>query len=398
MIKFFEYIFKGILHYINLMFGLLDFKDLGFMWIIIVGLIIAFFVSKDVRKGILGLINSSLNVIKTLPGFLFFILFLGYYIYIAIFFEEKITFIVLILSIYLFMQNFFKTNLNLLLESENSIFDSIKEISFPVILLCIQQISTMFENGTFNNLNYVFLSLIIIPIFAILFFIMKHYCIYNDFYARYKKYIDMDDYDFFKIFNDSLIECGTYKENEKVLSKFIIDNRKKSYQEMRNGLRQDIRKIKSTESKIKKVKVKNTKYKPSKLFVMFNYIWLFNILSVMVSVFLKRYSNIPFGFWHYCSYGVLLIYFWYDLMKLKGIENQYDFIMYMFIYIILIVLLLLYDHSLMNFRLTELGFLIPIFITIRICTYHKEFPNLLTLPFLSKNNFFGLNPEDYKKK
>ena len=64
-------------------------------------------------------------------------------------------------------------------------------------LLCIQQISMMFENGIFNNLNYVFLSLIIIPIFAILFFVMKHYCIYNDFYARYKKYIDMDDYDFF---------------------------------------------------------------------------------------------------------------------------------------------------------------------------------------------------------
>lgn len=156
MIKFFEYIFKGFLHYVNLMFGLLDFKDLGFMWVIIVGLIIAFFVSKDVRKGILGLINSSLNVIKTLPGFLFFILFLGYYIYIAIFFEEKITFILLILSIYLFVQDFFKANLNLLLESDNSIFDSIKDISFPVILLCIQQISMMFENDIFNNLNYVF--------------------------------------------------------------------------------------------------------------------------------------------------------------------------------------------------------------------------------------------------
>lgn len=36
MIKFFEYIFKGTLHYINLMLGLLDFKDLGFMWVIII--------------------------------------------------------------------------------------------------------------------------------------------------------------------------------------------------------------------------------------------------------------------------------------------------------------------------------------------------------------------------
>ncbi len=398
MQEFIKYIIEGMLHYINLIFGLLDFKNLGFMWIIIIGLITAFFVNKDVRKNVLGLVHPSLNVIKTLPGFLFFILFLGYYIYISIFFEEKITFIVLILSIYLFVQDFFKTNLNLLLESENSIFDSIKDISFPVILLCIQQMSMMFENCTFNNLNYVLLSLIIIPIFSILFFVMKHYCIYTDFYARYKKYIDIDDYSFFKIFNDSLIECGTYKKNEKVLSRFIMDNRKKSYEEMRVELNQDIRKIISNEKKTIRNKRKNTKYKPSKLFIIFNYIWIFNIVSVLVSVLFKRYLNTPFDFWYYWSYGILLIYFWYDLMRLKRIENQYDFAMYMFIYIILIVFLLLYNHSLTTFRLTELGFLIPIFIVIRICTYYKKFPNLLTLPFLSKNNFFGLKPEDYKKK
>ncbi len=68
------------------------------------------------------------------------------------------------------------------------------------------------------------------------------------------------------------------------------------------------------------------------------------------------------------------------------------------LYIILIVFLLLYNRSLTAFRLTELGLLIPIFIVIRLCTYYKKFTNLLTLTFLSKNNFFGLNPEDYKKK
>ena len=72
---------------------------------------------------------------------------------------------------------------------------------------------------------------------------MKHYYIYTDFYARCKKYIEIDDYLFFKMFNDSLIKCGTYKENEKVLSKFIMDNRKKSYKEMKVRLNQNIRKI-----------------------------------------------------------------------------------------------------------------------------------------------------------
>lgn len=398
MQAFIKYIIEGMLHYINLIFGLFNFKDLGFMWTIIIGIIIALFVSKDVRKSVLDLVRSFLNVIKTLPGFIFLILFLGYYIYLAIFFEEKITIVVLILSIYLFVQDFFKTNLNLLLESENSIFDSIKDISFPVILLCIQQVSIMFENRDFNNLNYVLLSLLIIPIYSILFFVMRHYCIYTDFYTRYKKYIDIDDYSFFKIFNDSLIECGTYKENERVLSRFIMDNRKKSYKEMKVRLNQDIRKIISDEKKDYRKKENNAKYKPSKLFVIFNYIWIFNIAKVLASVFFKRYLNTPFDFWYYFCYLILIIYFWYDLMKLKKIENQYDFVMYMFIYIILIIILLLYNYSLSIFRLTELGFLIPIFIVIRFCTYNKKFPNLLTLPFLSKNNFFGLNPEDYKKK
>ncbi len=72
MQEFIKYIIEGTLHYINLIFGLLDFKDLGFMWIIIIGLIITFFVSENFRKNVIGLVHSSLNVIKTLPGFLFY--------------------------------------------------------------------------------------------------------------------------------------------------------------------------------------------------------------------------------------------------------------------------------------------------------------------------------------
>ena len=107
--------------------------------------------------------------------------------------------------------------------------------------------------------------------------------------------------------------------------------------------------------------------------------------------------NSSFDFWYYCSFSILIIYLWYDLMKIKKIENQFDYVMYMFIYVILIIFLLIYNHSLNGMRLTEFGFLIPIFIFLRVYTYNKNFPNLLTLPFLSKNNFFGLNPDDYKK-
>lgn len=398
MLNCFKYIFKGILHYINLVFGLLDFRDLGFMWVVIIGLIVLGIINKEIRNSIKGLFRPAINVIKTLPGFLFLALFLSYYIYIAIFFEERITIVVLILSIYLFVQDFFKTNLNLLLESENNIWDSIKDFSLPVIMLCIQQISMMFENNNFNNLNYVLLSLAIIPIFSLLFFVMKHYCIYTDFYARNKKYVKIDDYLFFKIFNDCLVECGTYKLNEKVLSKFILDNRNLSYEELKEKYKKDINNLISDEKKSQKIRTQKIKNKKSKLFKLFNHIWIFNIIVVIASVICKRFLNVSYDFWYYCSFSILIMYFWYDLMKIKNIENQYDYMVYMFIYIVLIIFLLIYSSSLDSLRLTELGFLVPVFIVIRMYTYYKDFPNLLMLPFLSEKNFFGLKPEDYKNK
>ena len=199
-----KYIWRGFLHYINLSFKLLDFRDLGIMWIILIGILIISIFNKTVRNSIIGLIHPFINVIKTLPGFMFFTLFLSYYIYISLFFEEKITIVVLIFSIYLFIKDFVKTNLNLLLESENTILDSIKDISIPVIMLCFQQLAIMFENNNLDNIKFVLLSLIIIPIFSIQFFIMKHYCIYTDFYSRHKQYISIDEYSFFKVFNDFL--------------------------------------------------------------------------------------------------------------------------------------------------------------------------------------------------
>ena len=84
-------------------------------------------------------------------------------------------------------------------------------------------------------------------------------------------------------------------------------------------------------------------------------------------------------------------------MKLKKIENQFDFVWYGFIYICLIGLLIIFSNTLKEFRLSELGFMIPIFIFIKLITYRKDFPDLLNLPFLSKNNFFGLDPQKYNK-
>lgn len=393
-----EYVFMGLLHYLNILFGLFDFKDLGIMWIILIGVFIICIFNKDVRKNIVGLIKPLINVVKTLPGMAFLILFLSYYIYILIFFEEKITFVVLVFSIYLCIKDYVKTNLNLLLESNTSIWDLIKEISISAILLCVQQMTIMFENNNIHNVKQVLFSLMIIPIFSIMFFVMKHYCIYKDFYTRYKKYISINEYIFFKIFNDCLIECGTYVKNEKVLSQFIIKNKNATYSQLRANFEQDIKIIILEESSNRsKIEIVKDKIKPSKMFKILNNVWLVNIFNVTMCVILKRFTNLTFDFWYYFSFIILIMYFWYDMMKVKKIENQFDYMMYAVIYLILIVILLIYNHSLNNMRLTELGFLIPIFLFFRIYTINKKFPNLLLLPFLSKNNFFGLNPNDYKK-
>ena len=306
IIDFFKYIWRGFLHYITLLFELLDFRDLGFMWIILIGVLIISIFNKTVRNSIIGLMHPVINVIKTLPGFIFFSLFLSYYIYISIFFEEKITIVVLIFSIYLFIKDFIKTNLNLLLESESTIWDSIKDIIIPAIVLCFQQISIMVENNNMDNIKYVLLSLAIIPIFSILFFIMKHYCIYTDFYARYKQYISIDDYAFFKIFNNCLIECRTYKNNEKVLSEFITKNKNATFEQLNQNFSKDIKNI-INEKNInnKKLKQREVKVKQSKLFKIFNYIWIFNILNVVLYIIFKRFMDSPFGFGYYCSFAMI---------------------------------------------------------------------------------------------
>lgn len=398
MIKFFECIVIEILHYFNLIFGLFDFMNLAFTLIIIVLLVIVFFVNQDFRYGVSCLIGSTLGLIKTLTGFLFFALFIGYYIYIAMFFEEKITFIVLILSIYSFVKDFLKINLNLVPYSNNGFWDSIKDICISAVLLFIQQLSAMFEGNNFNNLKYVILSLAIIPTFVLMFLVMRHYCIFIDFYNKYKNYIKMNDYEFFKIFNDCLIECETYKETENTLSNLILNNNNTSCKKMKILLRHNIHRTKDTKKNFAKKYEKNIKYKRFGFFKIFNYIWIFNILAVVVSVIFNKYLDMPLNFWYFGCYGTLLIYFWCDLMKLKKIENKFDFIIYVFVYMFFIFFLLIYNYFLPNSRLTEFGFLIPIFITVRIFTYSKKFPNLMVLPFLSEKNFGGLDPRKYKKE
>lgn len=372
---------------------MLDCKELGFMWFIIIILFCCIIISKEVRKSIINLIKSFLGVIKTIPGLIFLVLLMSYYFYITIFFEEKITIVVFILSLYLFLQTYTKINLNLLTESENSVWKTIKDFSLPVVLLCIQQIPAMIEIDDYTNLNMVLYSLLIIPIFSLLFLIFKYCCTYIDFYKRHKKYIKMSGFDFVKLFNESLRLCNGYKNNDILLSKFVKENFDLNEKEMKQKMNEI---FPTVISYTKKVEKQEKKGHPTKLFLIFNYIWLFNILAIIVSVIFKRFHNTTFSFWYYWSYVIVLIYFLYDLLRIKKIENQYDFVIYLFIYMVAIGIMIFYSSTLNEFRLTELGFMLPIFIYIRYKSYFKPKIDFLNLPIISKNNFFGVNPEKFK--
>ena len=128
----------------------------------------------------------------------------------------------------------------------------------------------------------------------------------------------------------------------------------------------------------------------------FEIIWIANIVCIVYSVIAKRFYNVNYDISYYWSMIILNIYLWCDLMKNKDIKNQYDFVMYMFINII-IVMLIFYFLGLNRNRLSEMLFYIPILSAIHLKVYSKKIPNFMNMPFLTKDNFFGLEPSKYNK-
>ena len=182
--EFIKYIFKGIIHYIGLLFAMLDFKDYGFMYLIIVGMVACFIFNKGIRKSAVSVIKTLFCIAKTIIGLIFIVIFAAYYFYVIIYFEDKINITILVMTVYLLLKSFIDINLNLLSDKKNSTAFTIKEFAIPVILLCIQRILIMIEIDSFENISYVLYSLIIIPVFTIVFSILKHYINFEDFYKN----------------------------------------------------------------------------------------------------------------------------------------------------------------------------------------------------------------------
>lgn len=193
-----------------------------------------------------------------------------------------------------------------------------------------------------------------------------------------------------RIFNESLIESGNYKINRKILEEFLKDNCLLEYKEMKAKLISDLPFLlkKYKEKKLKNNKKKQKTTKPKKVLLL---IWLLNIFCLVDFVLKVRFFDGSFGFLYYVSLFILLIYLWVDFMKIKNIKNQFDFVIYGLIYIVLIIFITWYTYTLNAFRLSELGFIIPILVIIHFRYFKNNFPNFLIMPGISENNFFGMS-------
>lgn len=255
----------------------------------------------------------------------------------------------------------------------------------------------MLEEDSFNNINFVFCSLIFIPIFFIIIIVFRHFIFCEDTYNIYKKRLKIDDYEFFKIVSIISIKNKNYIITRIVLEEFLNTAYNLSYNEMKIELKRNINNIMKRYKEKNNNKIRKQRYKKSKLFKIFEFIWSANIICVIYLAIDKRFYIGSLDISYYWSIFILNIYFWCDLMKNRDIENQYDFVMYMFINIILIVMIACYFGGINNTKLSEMLFYIPIFIVVHFKAYNKKFPNILNMPFLTKNDFFGLDPSKYNK-
>lgn len=392
-----QYILKGLSHYIYLLFNMLDFKDNGFILIIIFGMLLMCIKDKTVYKSVISVLKSIYNISKTKVGFIIVCLVSSYYMYTLIYFESKYNLIVFIFTIYLFIQDILKINLILLPESKINLTDLLKDIATPILVLFISEFVTMVEEENFNNITLVFCSLIFIPIFFIIIIVFRHFIFYEDTYNIYKKRIKIDDYEFFKIVSIISIKSKNYRITRIVLEEFLNNTYNLTYNEMKIELKGNINYIIKKYKEKSNNKIQKQKYKKNKVFKMFEFIWSANILCVIYLAIDKRFYIGSLDISYYWSISILNIYFWCDLMKNRDIENQYDFIIYMVINIILIVMIICYLIGINNTRLSERLFYIPIFIILHFKAYNKKFPNILNMPFLTENNFFGLDPNQYNK-
>lgn len=397
MLDVIRYIFLGSVHLVIISFEFLDYIEQA-----LIGLLIIFFIGMAVwdRKFIkiyFDIGKTFLKMVFSPFGVILLIIMASYYCFTIFAFEDSINILIIIITLALFCKDLFEFMNNSILDENKKTIVSIMEISESVFILFFYRLLYVIELGNYSELNKVIYSLIFVPIIAMVIIIMKILTTVEVITVRYSRVEKLDDIEYLKLFLIVLIRERSINNTNKIMNDFFRDNKQLLYYEARERI------IEYESAKIKN-KEKNVQFSEGREKRNFNIksitfiIWIINLLSIIYSISMKRFFDTNFDIGYYLSLIILSIYFIADMMKIYKIECQYDFVIYLVISLVEYIILLVYYIQIQNGRLSNMLFLVVIYIIMAILFRRTKTMRFLDMPLLSEKNFFGLPIKEANEK
>lgn len=393
MIEGMQYTFWGCIHIFILAFEFLDYIEQALIGILILFFVIIAMWDREFIKMYLNIGKTFLKMIFSLFGIILLITMASYYCFSIFAFEDNINILILIITLALFCKDLYEFMNNSILDENKKTINSIIEMSESVFILFFYRLLYVIETRNFNELNKVMYSLIFIPIIAIIIIIMKILTTVETITIEHFKTEKLDNIEYLKLFLVVLKKEKSINNTNKIISCFFKSNKMQLYDEAKQGIlkcNNDNIQNEKEEIKVQKNKGKKKFKVKSIIFI----IWIISILTTIYSIIAKRFFNFKFDIKYYLSLVVLSIYFIGDIMKIYRIECQYDFIIYFFISIVEYIILLIYYIQIQNGRLSNMLFLVIIYIIVATLFRENKTMKFLDMPFLSEKNFFGLEPKE----
>lgn len=393
MLDVIRYIFFGSVHLVIISFEFLDYIEQS-----LIGLLIVFFIGiaiwdKKFIKMYLDIGKAFFKMVFSPFGVILLITMASYYCFTIFAFEDSINILIITITLALFCKDLFEFINNSILDENKKTIVSIIEISEPVFILFFYRLLYVIELKNFNELNKVFFSLIFVPIIAIVIIIMKILTTVETITVSYSSIEKLEGIEYLKLFLIVLVKERSINNTNKTINEFFKYNRQLLY----NKAKKKIIEYESTKKNSKEKKMHFLKSREKRDFNIRSIsfiIWISNIVSILYLIIMKRFFDVDFDFEYYFCLIILSIYFISDMMKIYKIECQYDFVIYFVISVVEFVILFIYYNRIQNGRLSNMLFLVVIYVIIAILFRRNKTIRFLDMPFLSEKNFFGLPPKE----
>ena len=236
MIEAIRYIFFGSVHLVIIAFEFLDYIEQA-----LIVLLILFFIGMAIwdRKFIKMYLNIGKTFFKMVfsPfGVILLITMASYYCFTIFTFEDSINVLIIIITLVLFCKDLFEFMNNSILDENKKTIVSIMEISESVFILFFYRLLYVIELRNFDELNKVILSLIFVPIIAIIIGIMKTLTTVETITVRYSNIEKLEDIEYLKLFLMILVKERSINNTNKIINNFFRDNRQLLYNEAKKKI------------------------------------------------------------------------------------------------------------------------------------------------------------------